>query len=182
MKNVFMKKLAAGIVVIGMTTAMSGCASTAGAASAKRASSAPTAGVETVLGTETDEEAVEDIADTDSQIRKVQDSLVYMGGLKTLDDAGKDIEFSIFRNEDGNLIGIIDEDGVLHYGIFTTEDAKLADGREYAKITIEDLDYGYYFNEDLTTGIVVDTKGTVYDAVELSEEAAREYVSKTLVG
>ncbi|WP_044914393.1 hypothetical protein [Butyrivibrio sp. WCE2006] len=118
----------------------------------------------------------------DDEIQAVQDTLVFMGGLKTADDAEKSIDIAMFRNDQGDIIYIYEEDGSLDYGIYTTEDATTEDGREYAKITGSDKTYGYYFNEDLTTGIIVDTTGKVFEAVELDETAAREYVAKTIGG
>ena len=66
--------------------------------------------------------------------------------------------------------------------MYTTEDAKTADGREYAKVVGGTETYGYYFNEDLVTGIIVDQDENVYDAVEVTEDDARAFVAQTLGG
>ena len=128
------------------------------------------------------EEVAEEMPNLEEEIQNVQDTLTFMGGLKTADDADKAIDIAMFRNENGDIIYIYDEDGSLDYGMYTTEDTTTDDGRQYAKIEGSLGTYGYYFNEDLVTGIIVDTTGKVYDAVELDEAGAREYVSKTLGG
>ena len=128
------------------------------------------------------EEVAEEMPDPEEEIQNVQDTLTFMGGLKTADDADKAIDIAMFRNENGDIIYIYEEDGSLDYGMYTTEDTTTDDGKQYAKIEGRLGTYGYYFNEDLVTGIIVDTEGNVYDAVELDEAGAREYVSKTLGG
>lgn len=180
------KRVFLSIMLTGLMFTMAACGSTSDSVSAKNLSHYTTENDDEVeekaaVIEETDSAEVE-LGDQEAQIQAVQDTLVYMGGLKTPDDAEKSIELAIFRNEQGDLVGIVTEDGTLHYGMFTTEDGKLEDGREYARMRIEDLVYGYYFNDDLVSGILVDTEGNVYDAGELSEDAAREYVRKTLGG
>jgi hypothetical protein len=128
------------------------------------------------------ETAGEEMMSLEEQIQAVQDTLVFMGGLKTDDGAAKDIEIAMFRNDQGDIIYIYVEDGHLDYGMWTAEDATTADGKPYSKLTGGEKEYGYYFNEDLVTGIIVDADGTVYDAVELDETVSRELVSKTLGG
>ncbi len=133
--------------------------------------------------TQEEAEAVaEEMPNLEDEIQKVQDTLTFMGALKTADGADKAIDIAMFRNENGDIIYIYDEAGNLDYGMYTTETTTTADGKEYAKIESSIGTYGYYFNEDLVTGIIVDTEGNVYDAVELDEAGAREYVSKTLGG
>ncbi len=180
-KRLFVCAMSAGLMLI-----MTACGSTADSVSAKNLSHYTVENSEEVEETGTTIEDT-DIAgaesdDSEAQIQAVQDTLVYMGGLKTPDDAEKSIELAIFRNDVGDLVGIVTDDGDLHYGMFTTEDSVLEDGRTYVKIHIEDLVYGYFFNDDLVSGILIDTEGKVYDAGELSEDAAREYVRKTLGG
>lgn len=186
MKKQVSKKLLGCVLSAGLMLTMVACGSTSDSVSAKNLSHYTTEDTEEVEEIETtieeNDTAEDDLGDREEQIQEVQDTLVYMGGLKTLDGAEKSIELAIFRNEVGDLVGIVTDDGDLHYGMFTTEDAVLEDGRTYAKIHIEDLVYGYYFNEDLVSGILIDTEGKVYDAGELSEDAAREYVRKTLGG
>ena len=128
------------------------------------------------------DDSEEDMMSLDDQVSAVQDTLTYMGGLKTADDADKAIDIAMFRNEDGDIIYIYEEDGSLDYGMYTTESATTDDEKEYAKIEGSIGTYGYYFNEDLVSGIIVDTTGTAYDVVELDEDGARAYVSKTLGG
>lgn len=180
------KRVLVCIMSAGIMITMAACGSTADSVSAKNLSHYTVENSEEAEEIETtfvETESTENgLGDQEKQIQEVQDTLVYMGGLKTPDDAEKSIELAIFRNEQGDLVGIVTEDGTLHYGMFTTEDGKLEDGREYARMRIEDLVYGYYFNDDLVSGILVDTEGNVYDAGELSEDAAREYVRKTLGG
>jgi hypothetical protein len=125
----------------------------------------------------------EGMPNPEEEIKAVQATLTFMGGLKTKDDAAKSIQTAIFRNDQGDVIYIYAEDGTVHdYGMYTTEDAKTADGREYAKVVGGMGTYGYYFNEDLTSGIIVDQDENVYDAVELTEDDARAYVAQTLGG
>ncbi|MBR1670565.1 MAG: hypothetical protein IJ695_07670 [Butyrivibrio sp.] len=131
---------------------------------------------------EAQDEAGADEVNPEDEAAAVQATLTFMGGLKTADDADKAIAVSMFRNEDGDIIYTYEEDGNLDYGMYTTETVKTEDGTEYAKIEGSIGTYGYYFNEDLVTGIIVDTTGKVYDAVELDEEGARAYVNKTIGG
>ncbi|MBE5826617.1 MAG: hypothetical protein E7307_08275 [Butyrivibrio sp.] len=131
---------------------------------------------------EVTEEVTEEMPNLEEEIQNVQDTLTFMGGLKTAEGADKAIDIAMFRNENGDIIYIYEEDGSLDYGMYTTETTTTEDGREYSKIEGGLGTYGYYFNEDLVTGIIVDTEGNVYDAVELDEAGAREYVSKTLGG
>ena len=87
------------------------------------------------------------------------------------------------RNEEGDVIYIIYELGSYEYGMYTTEDAKLDDGREYEKIIVNDeKTYGYYFADNLEEGILISANGEVYDALALDESVARDLVRTTIVG
>ena len=80
-----------------------------------------------------------------------------------------------FRNDTGDVIYAIYELGRYDYGTFTTEDATTADGTSYTQIfASENKTYGYYFNEDLTSGILVNADGQAYDALTLDETVARD--------
>ena len=93
------------------------------------------------------------------------------------------MKLAIFRNEDGNVIYVINELGTLNYGFYTTEDATTEDGRTYEKVLVDEkTTYGYYFNEDLESGILISTDGTVYDALALDESVARDLVKTTITG
>ena len=75
------------------------------------------------------------------------------------------------------------EDVTLNYGFYTTEDATTEDGRTYEKVLVDEkTTYGYYFNEDLESGILIGTDGTVYDALALDESVARDLVKTTITG
>lgn len=179
MKTEILRKVLAGLTVTTIFGILVACG--------KNAEEAATEVTETVQeATEVAEDtaagAEETMMSLEEQIQAVQDTLVFMGGLKTGDDAAKDIEIAMFRNDQGDIIYIYVEDGHLDYGMWTTEDATTDDGKPYYKLTGGEKEYGYYFNEDLVTGIIVDADGTVYDAVELDEKVARDFVSQTLGG
>jgi hypothetical protein len=113
----------------------------------------------------------------------VQATLTYMGGLYVNSNPDNDMELAIFRNEEGDIIYIIYELGSYEYGMYTTEDAKLDDGRTYEKIIVNDeKTYGYYFADNLEEGILISTNGEVYDALALDESVARDLVRTTIVG
>ncbi len=175
MKNTMIRHFVTGVAAVSMIAALTACGNTASNATAPADEA-----VQDAADAVADEE--EGLMSLEDEIKAVQDTLTFMGGLKTADGADKKIDLAIFRNDDGDVIYIYVEDDSLDYGMYTTETTKTADGREYAKITGGNETYGYYFNEDLVSGILVDTKGNVYDAVELTEDAARAYVAKTLGG
>ena len=179
MKTEILRKVLAGLTVTTIFGILVACGK-----NAEEVASEATEAVSEVAETagEVAETAGEEMMSLEEQIQAVQDTLVFMGGLKTGDDAAKDIEIAMFRNDQGDIIYVYVEDGHLDYGMWTTEDATTADGKPYSKLTGGEKEYGYYFNEDLVTGIIVDADGTVYDAVELDEAASRELVSKTLGG
>ena len=179
MKTEILRKVLAGLTVTTIFGILGACGK-----NAEEVASEATEAVSEVAETagEVAETAGEEMMSLEEQIQAVQDTLVFMGGLKTGDDAAKDIEVAMFRNDQGDIIYVYVEDGHLDYGMWTTEDATTDDGKPYYKLTGGEKEYGYYFNEDLVTGIIVDADGTVYDAVELDEKVARDFVSQTLGG
>lgn len=182
MKTEIMRKVLAGLTVTTIFGILVACGKSEEAV-ATEATEAVSEVAEAVDAAQEDAAgAQEEMMNLEEQIQAVQDTLVFMGGLKTGDDAAKDIEIAMFRNDQGDIIYIYVEDGHLDYGMWTTEDATTTDGKPYSKLTGGEKEYGYYFNEDLVTGIIVDADGTVYDAVELDEKVAREFVSQTLGG
>lgn len=120
--------------------------------------------------------------DPNDENAAIQATLTYMGGLCVKDNPDSDMQFAMFRNEDGDLIGLVKEKDSFNYGIFTTESATLEDGKEYTKVDIFGTVYGYYFNDDLKSGVLINENGKVMDAVELDEDAARELVKITVTG
>lgn len=178
MKHNINKRIVTGLVAATMCLALAACAN----GDIKKEAD-ETAEQVTEVAQETTETAAEDeMPNPEEELQAVQDSLVFMGGLKTADDAAKKIDVCMFRNEQGDIIYIYNDGDIFDYGMFTTEEAKTDDGRTYQKLIGTMGEYGYYFNEDLVSGIIIDTEGNVYDAVELDEAASREYVSKTLGG
>ena len=178
MKHNIIKRIVTGLVAATMCLALAACAN----GDIKKEAD-ETAEQAAEVAQETTETAAEDeMPNPEEELQAVQDSLVFMGGLKTADDAAKKIELCMFRNDNGDIIYILSDEGTLDYGMWTTEDAQTADGQTYVKLIGGMSEYGYYFNDDLVTGIIVDPEGNVYDAVELDEAASREYVSKTLGG
>lgn len=185
------KTLLTGIAATAMIAALTACGSSAAAEATETAEVASEAVADSAEAVVDSAEAVADSAeavadempDPETEIQAVQDSLVFMGGLKTAEGSAKDIDIAMFRNDQGDIIYIYAVDGTIKdYGMYTTEDATTADGKTYSKIAGSEGEYGYYFNEDLVTGIIVDTDGTVYDAVELAEDGAREFVRQSLGG
>ena len=121
--------------------------------------------------------------DPEAENETIQATLTYMGGLYVNGNPDNDMELAIFRDEDGNVIYVIYELGTLNYGFYTTEDATTEDGRTYEKVLVDEkTTYGYYFNEDLESGILIGTDGTVYDALALDESVARDLVKTTITG
>ena len=178
MKNNVIRRIVVGIVAASMCLSLAAC----GNKDVKQEVAETTEQVAEVVE-ETAETAAEDeMPNPEEELQAVQDSLVFMGGLKTADDAAKKIDVCMFRNEQGDIIYIYNDGDIFDYGMFTTEETKTDDGKTYEKLIGTMGEYGYYFNEDLVSGIIVDSEGNVYDAVELDEGASREYVSKTLGG
>ena len=178
MKNNVIRRIVVGIVAATMCLSLAAC----GNKDVKQEVAETTEEVAEVVE-ETAETAAEDeMPNPEEELQAVQDSLVFMGGLKTADDAAKKIDVCMFRNEQGDIIYIYNDGDIFDYGMFTTEETKTDDGKTYEKLIGTMGEYGYYFNEDLVSGIIVDSEGNVYDAVELDEAASRELVSKTLGG
>jgi hypothetical protein len=182
MKTEILRKVLAGLTVTTIFGILVACGKNAEQAATEVSEATEAVSEVAEATTEVAETAGEEMMSLEEQIQAVQDTLVFMGGLKTDDGAAKDIEIAMFRNDQGDIIYIYVEDGHLDYGMWTTEDATTADGKPYSKLTGGEKEYGYYFNEDLVTGIIVDADGTVYDAVELDEKVARDLVSQTLGG
>lgn len=180
MKSNVMKAIVTGACAVMLVASLTACGKSNEAATQEAAEQV--ADVAQVQAAEQVEAVADEMPDPEEEIQKVQDTLTFMGGLKTADGADKAIDIAMFRNENGDIIYIYEEDGSLDYGMYTTETTTTDDGKEYAKIEGSIGTYGYYFNEDLVTGIIVDTEGNVFDAVELDEAGAREYVRKTLGG
>ncbi|SKB71553.1 hypothetical protein SAMN06296386_104141 [Lachnospiraceae bacterium] len=186
MEKLFIRQLIATAAAVIIMVSISACGSSVDAAvynTAGQVMSEVVSEVEEKVATSGEDEVIEgEFSNYNSQIQAVQDTLVFVGGLKTGKDAEKDIRLSIFRNEDAEFVGIVVEDGVINYGIISTQTGTLEDGRSYARMIIDGYEYGYLFNEDIVSGIIIDTEGTMFDAVELTEEEARDYVSQTLGG
>ncbi len=110
--------------------------------------------------------------------------VVYMGGLYASDEEC-DANIALFKSS-GTPIVIIQEGENIYYGEYTTEDAKLDDGTEYTKITVEGKTYGYHFDVDAsgnvdaaTTGIIVDQDGKAHYAKQLDESVAMDMKEMT---
>lgn len=132
-------------------------------------------------------EEVEEVVEEDEmptaeeEYEAVKATLTFMGALKSADEAS-DMQLAIFRNADGDILTVIYKDGsVCDYGFAENEEAETEDGEAYTKVLIDEKEFGYTFGEDLTTGLLVDEDGTVYDAVELSEDDAFLLVRSTIV-
>ena len=109
--------------------------------------------------------------------------VVYMGGLYARSEVN-DMMLALFKSS-GTPIVVITELGKLYYGEYVTEDATLADGTKYTKITVEGKTYGYYFDGDvkeLNGGILVDQEGNKYEAKTLDESVAIDMAKRTVVG
>ena len=178
MKNNVIRRIVVGIVAATMCLSLAAC----GNKDVKQEVAETTEEVAEVVEETTETAAEDEMPNPEEELQAVQDSLVFMGGLKTADDAAKKIDVCMFRNEQGDIIYIYNDGDIFDYGMFTTEETKTDDGKTYEKLIGTMGEYGYYFNEDLVSGIIVDSEGNVYDAVELDEAASRELVSKTLGG
>ncbi len=127
-------------------------------------------------------DSADDEDNVDNEIELVQASLTYMGGLY-ISDPENDLMFSIFKNEQGDLVSVVTKLDKLYYGILgDTPSATLDDGREYTQFTVEDHTFGYYFGDETTDSFVVDEDGTVYFGKDLDESVARDMVTRTLSG
>ena len=117
------------------------------------------------------EDAAEDAADA-------AENLTYMGGLY-ISDEENDLTMVLVRDQnEGNLIAIVSKLDNLTYGIIETETKTTDDGVEYTAFTLEDNEYGYIFNDDGTTGTLIDADGTVYDAKVVDDSAAADLIAE----
>ncbi len=110
------------------------------------------------------------------------EDIVYMGGLY-ISEPDNDLELALYKSS-GTPIALISKGGNIYYGEFEAEDAKTSDGAEYIKITVENKEFGYSFDEgygeDSTIGgFLIDEDGTKYDAKPLDESVAMELVEET---
>ena len=131
------------------------------------------------------EDVVEDVEDempsAEEEYEAVKATLTFMGALKSVDEAS-DMQLALFRNTDGDIVTVIYKDGAVQdYGFATNEEAETEDGQAYTKVLLDEKEFGYAFNEDLVTGILVDEDGSVYEGGELSEEDAFLLVRSTIV-
>jgi hypothetical protein len=131
------------------------------------------------------EEAVDETEDAmptaEEEYEAVKATLTYMGGLYAVDE-NCDLQIALFRNTDGDILTVISKGGVVtDYGFAENEEDETEDGQAYTKILIDEKEFGYSFDEDLTTGIVVDEDGASYKANELAEEEAFAMVKSTIV-
>ncbi|MCR4686752.1 MAG: hypothetical protein K5659_04220 [Lachnospiraceae bacterium] len=133
------------------------------------------------------EEVVEEVTEdeemptAEEEYEAVKATLTYMGGLYAVDE-NCDLQIALFRNTDGDIVTVITEGGaVVDYGFATNEDAETEDGTAYTKIIFGDNEYGYTFDEDLTTGLVINKDGASYKANALDEEEAFAMVKSTIV-
>lgn len=119
-------------------------------------------------------DAAEDVASD-----AVEENLTYMGGLY-ISEEDNDLTLVLVRDQnEGNIVAIVSKLDTFTYGIIETEDKTTDDGVEYTAFTLDGNEYGYYFNEDYTTGgILVDSDGTVYEAKFVDESAAQDYIAQ----
>ena len=119
-------------------------------------------------------DAAEDVA-----ADAVEENLTYMGGLY-ISEEDNDLTLVLVRDQnEGNIVAIVSKLDTFTYGIIETEDKTTDDGVEYTAFTLEGNEYGYYFNEDYTTGgILVDSDGTVYEAKFVDESVAQDYIAQ----
>ena len=120
--------------------------------------------------------AGDDTTINDSNLLDTHD-VVYMGGLYARSETN-DMMLALYKTDDKSVV-VITEFGNIYYGNYVTEDAKLLDGTQYTKITVQDKTYGYYFYEDLT-GILVDQDGNKYEAKKLDESVATDMLMSAL--
>ncbi len=168
-------------VVLGSMMILAGCEVSSTHESVTEASFSIAEDISEEVAAEVAEETAEDY-DASEEAEAVQATLTYMGGLYVNGNPDTDMEMAMFRNTDGDLIYLMYENGTLLYGMPETESATLDDGRTVEKVLLENTEFSYYFNEDLTSGILVDEEGNVYDALALDEGVARDLVTATITG
>ena len=180
MKN---RKVSIIIAMISLTVMLAGCGS-AGAGEVLAAGGNEASQVtEDTQSTDTADEVdpVEDYS-PEAEVERLKEVNTYMGGLY-ISEPDNDLQFSIFRNENGDLVFIVTKLEDVYYGIIDeTTDAVTEDGRPYTKFTLEDTSFGYHFEADQVDAFMVDEDGAVYKAKELDESAAWDMVLRTLGG
>ena len=107
-RKTVLRQLMTGIVSLSMIAALTACGK---AGSAEQAADA----VQEVAEAAAEEE---EMPNPEEEIKAVQATLTYMGGLKTKDDAAKSIQVAIFRDDQGNVIYIYAEDGTVREYIY----------------------------------------------------------------
>ncbi|MBO6260036.1 MAG: hypothetical protein J6N47_04355 [Lachnospiraceae bacterium] len=188
MKKKLVMTMLAGVMSLALCTA---CTSGAEAPAEEAATEETVEATEEVAEEPTEETAEEpteeaaegeDEIDIDAEVETIQASLTYMGGLYVNGNPDCDMELALFKNEEGELLGLVYDQGSIEYGYYETEDGTLEDGTEYTIIKLGDKTFGYYFDESLETGILIDQDGNVNEALALDESVARDLVTTTIVG
>ena len=105
-----------------------------------------------------------------------EEELTYMGGLYA-NDGKSDINIALFKSA-GEPVILVQEGSDFYYGALETEDAKTEDGKDYIKATVEGKVYGYHFDDDSTTGFVVDQNGESHSALALDESVANDMMKE----
>ena len=171
MKKRLFALLVSGVLSLAMLTACGETNEPAAetAAAEKEPAAEAAAEVTDTAAADSDEEI-----DMEAELQAVQDTLTYMGGLY-ISDPQNDLMFSLFKNENGDLVAVVNKLGAKYYGIIgETEDKTLDDGRQYTAFTVEDHTFGYCFGDD---SFVVDEDGSVYAGKDVDESVARDMVA-----
>ncbi|MCR5322123.1 MAG: hypothetical protein K6E85_02390 [Lachnospiraceae bacterium] len=125
---------------------------------------------------------LENLSDGAENVKAVLASLTYMGGLY-ISDPQNDLMFSLFRNDTGDVVAVVNKLGNIYYGILDgLPSAKLDDGREYTEFTLEGHTFGYNFGDETNDPFVVDEDGKVYTGKNVDESVAKDMVVETLTG
>ena len=117
MKTEILRKVLAGLTVTTIFGILVACGKNAEQAATEVSEATEAVSEVAEATTEVAETAGEEMMSLEEQIQAVQDTLVFMGGLKTGDDAAKDIEIAMFRNDQGDILYIYVENGHLDYGM-----------------------------------------------------------------
>ncbi len=177
-----MKKNALELVAILSAGMLAGCgnAAEAPAANAEPVAEAAATAVESEV-VAVSETASEETASEAAVLNGAAGEIVYMGGLYAVSETC-DMNLALFESA-GEPIAIVEipVDGILYYGEYTTEEGKLEDGRDYTVITVEDHQFGYWFDDEYT-GILLDEEGNVYNAKAIDESCAMDMVAATMCG
>ena len=182
------------LVTVMMVSVLTGCGQSASGAAAGAGMSAVATGAvpmtaqapaEAILAAT--EEVVENVVmaakeatkTPEEELEALKEHLVYTGGL-CIHDPDSDLMMAMFK-KDGEPIAVIQELGNTYYGDFTTVTGTLDDGREYSRMFIADVEYGYHFAEsDSEDSFMVDQNGKEYFADDVYEEVAYDMVLDTL--